>query len=209
MCTPPCTDTHSLPCAAAGGDCCGMLVGWGPPGRNAKNLFNLIHLTEVIAGLDSGIFVFRMYCYFKNWLNRLNWRKLYCLSTFHCICELPPVSQLDCVQMRYPQTSFFEQQQMPVGNWTGRTCKLFALLKDIHESFRKIHSERLLLMRCSFQLQRQMQNWTLAICACETKVKVQLLWSSVRAEGRRSVRLPILRIAIVSYLLVIILDFAK
>lgn len=141
MCTPPCTDTHSLPCAAAGGDCCGMLVGWGPPGRNAKNLFNLIHLTEVIAGLDSGIFVFRMYCYFKNWLNRLNWRKLYCLSTFHCICELPLVSQLDCVQMRYPHTSFFEQQQMPVGNWTGRTCKLFALLKDIHESFRKIHSD--------------------------------------------------------------------
>lgn len=42
---------------AAGGDCCGMLVGWGPQGRNAKNLFNLIHLREVIAGLDSGIFV--------------------------------------------------------------------------------------------------------------------------------------------------------
>lgn len=34
-----------------------MLVGWGPKGRNAKNLFNLIHLREVIAGLDSGIFV--------------------------------------------------------------------------------------------------------------------------------------------------------
>lgn len=38
-----------------------MLVGWGPYGRNAKNLFNLIHLTEVIASLDSGIFVFEMY----------------------------------------------------------------------------------------------------------------------------------------------------
>lgn len=66
MCTHSCADTRSVPRAPAGGGYCGMLVGWGPHGRNAKNLFNLIHLTEVIASLDSGIFVFKTYCYFKN-----------------------------------------------------------------------------------------------------------------------------------------------
>lgn len=50
-CTPTGTDTHGPPRAPAGGGCSGMLVGWGPCGRNAKNLFNLIHLTEVIAAL--------------------------------------------------------------------------------------------------------------------------------------------------------------
>jgi len=43
-----------------------MLVGWSPYSRNAKNLFNLIHLAELIASLDSGIFVLEMNCYFQN-----------------------------------------------------------------------------------------------------------------------------------------------
>lgn len=37
--------------------------------------------------------------------------------------------------MRCSHTSFFEQQRMSMGGWTGTTCKLFAQLKDNYVSF--------------------------------------------------------------------------
>lgn len=184
MCTPLHRHTQS-----AGGDCCGMLLGCCPRGRNAKNLFNLIHLREVIAGLDSGIFVFKMYCYFKNWLNTLSWRKLYCLSNLHLWAS---TCQPVCAQIRQPHTSFFEQQQMTMGNWTGRTCRLFAWLKDIHESL--IQQDKLgetaiveIFFFPATETDVELNSDHLCVWnQSESSIQkvIQLLWSSVRAGGQ-------------------------
>lgn len=114
-----------------------------------------------------------------------------CIALIICICELPPVNQFDCAQMRQPHISFFEQQQMTMGSWTGRICKLFAMLNDIHESLIEDKLGEIAIDEIFF-FPATVTNVELNfghLCVWNQSKSpmqkfVQLLWSSVRAEGR-------------------------
>lgn len=117
--------------------------------------------TKVIASLESGIFVFKMYCCFKNQLKNavlpcyfsLHLWAPTCEPAWSCSKEAPTVP----ASLSSSTPAWGAEQGEPVNSllcWKVMTCLWF----------RKINSQSLLLRRhSSSQLHRQMQGWTFGI----------------------------------------------